>query len=210
MGPAPALELRFYHAVPGVHGLYDLTVSNIYTDVPGLPHGQSRRVGHGLNAAFAPSVIVHTVRTHIGHTIAAVLDLHSLGVQPAVPLDEPHAVGGAPVQPVGTDEVGFIPYTLRVLRDLILQQLRRQHLAEGTPHIAPPGVPCVGGIDGQICTVLCGRVCKQRCFQFHRRIAARLIGSVIGTAARAAHDHGIDLHGIGAFLCRDRTAPPHG
>ena len=27
--------------------------------MPGLPHGQSRRVGHGLNAAFAPVSYTH-------------------------------------------------------------------------------------------------------------------------------------------------------
>ena len=142
--------------------------------------------------------------------MCAVVDGHGVGGQPAVALDEAHAVGGGLSQPVGTDESRILPDAVRILCQLVLQQLRRQRLPVGAPHITPAGVPCVGDVDYKVGGILRSRVGEHGCVQFDRHTAARLIRAVEGIAAHTAHDHGVDVHGVAALRVCHHAATPCG
>ena len=140
--------------------------------------------------------------------MCAVVDGHGVGGQPAVALDESYTVGGVSAHPVSLDERGILPDAVRILRQLILQQFRRQNLPVGSPHIAPPGVPRIGDVGHKVGGVLRSRVGKHGCVQLDRRAAAWLIRTVEGIAAHAAHDYGVDVHGIGTLLVSHHAAAP--
>ena len=142
--------------------------------------------------------------------MCTVVDGHGVGGQPAVALDEPHAVGSVSAQPVGADEVRVLSYAIRILRQLVLQQFRRQHLPIRPPHIAPAGVPCVGDVDYKVGCVLRSRIGEHGDIQIDRCAAARLIIAVEGIAAHTAHDHGVDVHGVAALRVCHHAATPCG
>ena len=142
--------------------------------------------------------------------MCTVVDGHSVGGQPAVALDESYTVGSVSAQPVGADEVRVLSDAVQVLRQLVLQQLRRQHLPIRPPHIAPAGVPCVGDVGHKVGGILRSRIGKHGYIQLNWCAAARLIIAVEGIAAHAAHDHGVDVHGVTALRICHHVATPCG
>ena len=119
MRPTSASQLCFDNAVLGTHGLNNLTAANVNTDVSLMPNRKAGDVRHGIDGPRLRGVIVHLVCANIRHPVGAVVDGHRFRGQPAVALDEPHAVGCPAAQPVGADDVLVIANTVRVLRYLV-------------------------------------------------------------------------------------------
>ena len=91
---------------------------------------------------------------------------------------------------------------------LVLEQLRRQHLTVGAPYIAPTGLPCVDDVGHQIGGVLSGGVRQVGNIQLHAAAATGRIAAIEGIAACAAHHHAVDVSGVGLVLLRHRFALP--
>ena len=84
-----------------------------------MPNGKTRDIRHGIDGPRLRGVVVHLVCADIRHPMGTIVDGHRFRGQPAVALDESHAVGGSAAQPIGADDVLMIANTVRVLRHLV-------------------------------------------------------------------------------------------
>ena len=115
----------------------DLTVPDIYPNVTLMPERKPRRFGDRIDRAFLRCIFVHGVRTDIGHIVCAVSDTAAFTVVPAVALDKTDAVGSSSTEPMCSDIFLLAADLVGVLRDLAVQHSFGQHIAVGSPYIAP-------------------------------------------------------------------------
>ena len=118
MRPAAAFELRLDHTVLRAHRLDHFAAAYVHTYMPVVPDCKSGSVGYGVYGTRHCGVIVHLIRTDVGHTVRTVAQLQRLRIEPAVALDESDTVGSPAADPVCLNEVCIAADSLRVLLEL--------------------------------------------------------------------------------------------
>ena len=136
----------------------------------------------------------------------SIVNGHRFRGQPAIALDESHAVGSPAAQPVGTDKIFVAADTVRVLFQLVGKECFGQHIAVGAPDIAPTGFPCVDSVGHKVSGIFAVGIGESRDVQVDTAaISAKELTAVI-PAARSAGDHGIDVVDIALVVLCDRPA----
>ena len=115
----------------------DLTVPDIDADMTFVPYGKSGDFGDGVDSAFLGGVVVHIVSTDIGHSVGGVDDVVGGRLKPPVALDETDTVGGSAAEPGGLDILCLAADLVWILRFLVLEEITVQHVAVGSPNVAP-------------------------------------------------------------------------
>ena len=121
----------------GVGGVYHFAVSDIDSDMTAVPKSKPRNFGECVDRTFFVGVIEHRICTDVGHTVCAVFDSTSLGVQPAVALNQSDAVRCPSAEPMCLDKVCLAADLIGVLLGFRVQCFLRKHLAVAAPYIAP-------------------------------------------------------------------------
>ena len=134
-----------------------------------LPEHESWNFRYRVHAAVVRTscatvygILVHLIGAVIGHAVFRVADGQVGGVQPAVALNEPHAVCRPAAKPVVLDKVLIIAHALGILLQLVVEQGFGEHIAVGTPDIAPVVLPRLDGVGGKVKVVLRPRADKAR------------------------------------------------
>ena len=133
----------------------------------GRPQPQPRNFRDGADVAVVRALdapvfdgLAHLVRAVVGHSVRAVVDLQCSGVKPAVAFNQADAVGRAPPYPVFAYEVLVVAHASGVLVQLVLEQRRREDVAERPPDVAPAVFVGVNGVGDKVAVVLDGRIDK--------------------------------------------------
>ena len=118
-----------------------------------MPNGKTGNVRHGIDGTGLRGAVVHLIGTDVRHAVSSIVDGHRFRGQPAIALDESHAVGGPSTQPVGTDKIFVAADTVRILFQLVGKERFGQHIAVGPPDIAPARFPCVDGVGHKVSSI---------------------------------------------------------
>ena len=143
--PTAVADWCLDHAYLRSAGMDDLSVSDIDSDMPFVPNGKSGDFRDRIDGSAFFGVCVHGVGTNIRHAVCAVLDLASLGIEPAVAFDQADAVCCSAADPVFFYEVCIAAYLVGILLGFRFIQAPRQYLSVGSPYVAPAsgvGVLC--------------------------------------------------------------------
>ena len=154
MGEDAIVDARLYHTVSGTPCLNDLSVADVDSDVPRLPHGQTRNLRDGTEFSFLCCGLVHLVGGNVRHSVRPIQNLVAFIIEPAVAFYQTHAVNGPASQPVGNDEVIVAAHSIRVLFHLGFQQAAGQDLSIGSPYIAPMLIASPRGPHDQVFVIL--------------------------------------------------------
>ena len=137
MCPSAVADGSLDHAHRSAGCMDDLAVADIDADVTFVPYGKSGDFGDGVNRSFLGGVVIHIIRADIGHSVGGVDDVVSGRLKPPVALDETDTVGGSAAEPVGFDEVCLAANLIGILSFLVLEETVIQHIAVGSPNVAP-------------------------------------------------------------------------
>ena len=171
-----------------------------------MPNRKARNVRHGVDGSGLRGAVVHLIGTDVRHAVSSIVNGHCFRGQPAVPLDESHAVGGPAAQPVGTDKIFVAADTVRILIQFVGKERFGQHIAIGSPDIAPAGLPCVGGVGHKVGCIFIGGINKGGDVQVDTAaISAKEFTAVIPTT-RSAGNHRINVVDIALVILCDRPA----
>ena len=171
-----------------------------------MPNGKTGNVRHGIDGTGLRGAVVHLIGTDVRHAVSSIVNGHCFRGQPAVPLDESHAVGGPAAQPVGTDKIFVAADTVRILIQFVGKERFGQHIAIGSPDIAPTGFPCVYGVGYKVSGVFTVGIGESRDVQVNTASISAKELTVVIPAARSAGDHGIDVVDIALVILCDRPA----
>ena len=185
MCPSAVADGSLDHACVGVRCVDDLTVSDINADMTFVPYGKSGDFGDGVDSAFLGGVIVHIVSTDIGHSVGGVDDVVGGRLKPPVALDETDTVGGSAAEPVGFDEVCLAADLVGILRFLILEQVLVQHVAVGSPNVAPSFGVSKLCPHHKVCAVFGGGIGIAGAVDIRRTGACHHVGEVSGYDVRS-------------------------
>ena len=211
MGPAATGELRLDYAVTGTHRFDHLSVADVHANVSVVPDGEAGDLRDGADGSGLGGRVVHLVCADVRHPVGAVDDALGVGIVPAVALDEPHAVGGAPPDPMLLNEVRIVSDALRVLLQLGLERALRQHIAEGSPDVAPAGLVGVGHVGHQPRRGLVRISSHGREIPIGIVVPAQVtVVAVVLPIAHVACDHPVDVRDVVGVLIGDLSAEERG
>ena len=115
----PSLKTKFNRTFSSFPCFNYHTITDIDTDVAGVPNCKARDLRNGTNCAFFGCVVVHGIRTNIGHTVCAITNLQCFYIQPAIALDKANTVSCAAAEPVSLNKVRVTADFIGILLQLV-------------------------------------------------------------------------------------------